>query len=81
MPWQDRIARQMSVLPILNAPPRTAAGVIAPRTASPFIHIGPDRVYDPLVLTPAELRNGASTWREKMDPKELARREAAASAT
>ena len=38
-----------------------------------------DRVYEPLTLTPAELRNGASTWRAKMDPDELARREAAAS--
>lgn len=37
-----------------------------------------DRVYEPLTLTPAELRNGASTWRSKMDPKELKRREAAA---
>jgi len=34
-----------------------------------------DRVYEPLTLTPAELRNGAATWRSKMDPKELARRE------
>ena len=33
-----------------------------------------DRVYDPVILTPAELRNGASTWRSKMDPKELDRR-------
>ncbi len=39
-----------------------------------------DRVYEPLTLTPAELRNGASTWRSKMDPKELKRREAAAPA-
>ena len=38
-----------------------------------------DRVYEPLTLTPAELRNGASTWRAKMDPEELARREAGAS--
>ncbi|HKY91364.1 MAG TPA: alkaline phosphatase D family protein [Nevskiaceae bacterium] len=38
-----------------------------------------DRVYEPLTLTPAELRNGASTWRAKMDPAELARREAGAS--
>jgi alkaline phosphatase D len=37
-----------------------------------------DRVYEPLTLTPAELRNGAATWRLKMDPKELARRETAA---
>ncbi|HYE47259.1 MAG TPA: alkaline phosphatase D family protein [Caulobacter sp.] len=31
-------------------------------------------VWDPLVLTPADLRNGASTWRAKIDPDELARR-------
>lgn len=37
-----------------------------------------DRVYEPLTLTPAELRNGAATWRAKMDPKELERREGAA---
>ena len=37
-----------------------------------------DRVYAPLTLTPKELRNGAATWRSKMDPKELARRDAAA---
>ena len=37
-----------------------------------------DRVYEPVTLTPVELRNGASTWRSKMDPKELARRAAAA---
>lgn len=36
-----------------------------------------DRVYDPLTLTPVELRNGAATWRSKMDPKELERHEAA----
>jgi alkaline phosphatase D len=37
-----------------------------------------DRVYEPLTLTPAELRNGVSTWRAKMDADELARREALA---
>jgi alkaline phosphatase D len=37
-----------------------------------------DRVYEPLTLTPAELRNGVSTWRAKMDAEELARREALA---
>jgi alkaline phosphatase D len=36
-----------------------------------------DRVYEPLTLTPAELKNGASTWRNKMDPDELERRAAA----
>ena len=36
-----------------------------------------DRVYEALSLTPAELKNGASTWRSKMDPKELERRELA----
>jgi len=35
-----------------------------------------DRVYEPLTLTPAELKNGASTWRNKMDPDELERRAA-----
>jgi alkaline phosphatase D len=34
-----------------------------------------DRAFEPVTLTPAELRNGASTWRAKMDPKLLARRE------
>jgi len=37
-----------------------------------------DPVYEPVTLSPAELRNGAATWRSKMDPKELGRREAAA---
>ncbi|MEQ9316144.1 MAG: alkaline phosphatase D family protein [Henriciella sp.] len=32
-------------------------------------------VWDPLVLTPDDLRNGVSTWREKADPDELARLE------
>ena len=36
-----------------------------------------DRVYEALSLTPAELKNGASTWRSKMDPKELERRDLA----
>ena len=36
-----------------------------------------DRVYEALSLTPAELKNGASTWRSKMDPKELERRDRA----
>ena len=40
-----------------------------------------DRVYEPLTLTPAELKNGASTWRAKMDPDELARRETGAAPT
>jgi alkaline phosphatase D len=34
-----------------------------------------DRTWDPITLTSAELRNGASTWRAKIDPKELERRE------
>jgi alkaline phosphatase D len=34
-----------------------------------------DRTWEPLTLTPAELKNGASTWRAKIDPKELERRE------
>lgn len=32
-------------------------------------------VWDPLILTPDDLRNGASTWRDKADPKELERLE------
>jgi alkaline phosphatase D len=32
-------------------------------------------VWDPLVLTPADLMNGVSTWREKADPLELERLE------
>jgi alkaline phosphatase D len=31
--------------------------------------------WDPLVLTPADLRNGAQTWRAKIDPDELVRLE------
>ncbi len=32
-------------------------------------------VWKPLVLTPADLRNGVTTWRDKIDPKELKRLE------
>jgi alkaline phosphatase D len=32
-------------------------------------------VWDPLVLTPGDLRNGVTTWREKIDPAELIRLE------
>ena len=32
-------------------------------------------VWEPLVLTPDDLRNGASTWRDKADPLELERLE------
>jgi alkaline phosphatase D len=32
-------------------------------------------VWDPLVLTPADLRNGVSTWRTKIDARELQRLE------
>lgn len=31
--------------------------------------------WEPLVLTPADLRNGVSTWRSKIDPRELERLE------
>lgn len=31
--------------------------------------------WDPLILTPADLRNGASTWRTKIAPTELVRLE------
>ena len=34
-----------------------------------------DRVYEALSLMPVELKNGASTWRSKMDSKELERRD------
>ncbi|MGH8205096.1 MAG: alkaline phosphatase D family protein, partial [Steroidobacteraceae bacterium] len=49
-----------------------------PRVTFTLRDVRGDRVYEPLTLTPAELRNGAATWRSKMDPKELERREAAA---
>jgi len=49
-----------------------------PRVTFTLRDVRGDRVYAPLTLTPAELRNGAATWRAKMDPDELARREAAA---
>ena len=49
-----------------------------PRVTFTLRDVRGDRVYEPLSLTPADLRNGASTWRAKMDPKELARRDAAA---
>ncbi|MCW5572031.1 MAG: alkaline phosphatase D family protein [Steroidobacteraceae bacterium] len=32
------------------------------------------RPWKPLVLTPADLRNGVSTWRERIDPAEMAKR-------
>lgn len=32
-------------------------------------------VWKPLVLTPADLKNGVSTWRDRIDPKELKRLE------
>jgi alkaline phosphatase D len=32
-------------------------------------------VWDPLVLTPADLRNGVQSWRTKIDPDELVRLE------
>ncbi|WP_332766349.1 alkaline phosphatase D family protein [Phenylobacterium sp.] len=32
-------------------------------------------VWKPLVLTPADLRNGVSTWRDRIDPRELKRLE------
>lgn len=34
-----------------------------------------EAVWDPLVLTPADLVNGVSTWRDKADPSELERLE------
>jgi len=33
-----------------------------------------DRAFEAVTLTPAELRNGVSSWRSKIDPKELERR-------
>jgi alkaline phosphatase D len=37
-----------------------------------------DRAFDAVTLTAAELRNGVSSWRSKIDAKELKRRESAA---
>jgi len=37
-----------------------------------------DLALTPMTLTAAELKSGVSSWRSKIDPKELARREAAA---
>jgi alkaline phosphatase D len=34
------------------------------------------RPWKPLVLTPSQLRNGVSTWKDQIDEKELAKREA-----
>ncbi len=34
-----------------------------------------DRAFDALILTPTDLKNGVSTWRSKIDRKELKRRE------
>ena len=48
-----------------------------PRVTFTLREVRGDRVYAPLTFTPAELKNGAATWRAKMDPDELARREAA----
>jgi len=33
-----------------------------------------DRAFAPVALTPAELANGASSWRSKIDPRERERR-------
>ena len=46
-----------------------------PRVTFTLRDVRGDPALQPVTLTPAELRNGASTWRTKMDPKELARRE------
>jgi hypothetical protein len=35
-----------------------------------------DAVWKPFTLSPADLRNGVSTWKSKIDEKELARRNA-----
>ena len=34
-----------------------------------------DMAWKPLTLTPADLQNGVSSWRTKIDEKELAKRE------
>jgi alkaline phosphatase D len=52
-----------------------------PRVTFTLRDVRGDSVYAPVTLTPAELRNGAASWRSRMDPKELARRKAAAPAT
>jgi alkaline phosphatase D len=51
-----------------------------PRVTFTLRDVRGDPAFQPMTLTPAELRNGASTWRSKMDPKELARREQKAAA-
>ena len=35
-----------------------------------------DTAWKPFTLTPADLKNGVSTWKEKIDEKELAKRNA-----
>jgi alkaline phosphatase D len=52
-----------------------------PRVAFTLRDVRGDPALRPVTLTPAELKNGASTWRSKMDPNELARREQKAALT
>jgi alkaline phosphatase D len=46
-----------------------------PRVTFTLRDVRGDRTWEPITLTPAELRNGASPWRARIDPKELERRE------
>jgi alkaline phosphatase D len=46
-----------------------------PRVTFTLRDVRGDRALEAVTLTPAELKNGVSTWRSKMDAKELARRE------
>jgi alkaline phosphatase D len=46
-----------------------------PRVSFTLRDVRGDRTGEPVTLTPAELRNGASTWRAKIERRELERRE------
>jgi len=48
-----------------------------PRVTFSLRDLRGDPALAPVTLTAAELKNGVSSWRSKIDPKELARREAA----
>jgi alkaline phosphatase D len=51
------------------------AGEIPKLSFSLFNEAG-DNAWKPFTLTPADLKNGVSTWKDKIDEKELARRNA-----
>jgi alkaline phosphatase D len=46
-----------------------------PRVTFTLRDVRGDRAFEAISLTPGDLKNGVSTWRAKMDPKEFARRE------